>query len=712
MTTPSCCKPLIDLLAQGEQASGEMLQRACRLAEEAQSDDSRLPRSPDVARTLAGLHVDESTLIAALLCDPRLRQRLPVDRIRKEFGDKIAEMVDGVNRLNTFQEYGEQNRDDPDQKEKLRRMLLAMITDVRVMLIKLAYRLERLRNLPATADYDTRRHIARETLDLFAPLANRLGVGQLKWELEDLAFRYLEPQIYKRIAGQLEERRTERQHYIEGVTRQLNGALADANIACEISGRPKHIYSIWNKMRKKHLDFEQLFDVRAVRVYVNDVKDCYTALGIVHNLWTPVKGEFDDYIAQPKGNGYQSLHTAVYGPEGRTVEIQIRTWKMHREAEYGVAAHWRYKEGSTLDESLQQSIANLRVLLESGDGSADMDEAAEFTSEHVYVLTPDGKVIELRAGATPLDFAYSIHTEVGHGCRGAKINGRIAPLNTPLQTGDRVEILTASHGEPKRNWLNPHLGYIHSARTRAKVRSYFNQLDRQQNIDSGRQLFEREIRRLGLRKNSLEFFLAEFQPQTADEFYEAVGKGNISQSQLARAAEKLVQTETPLPAVQPSPPPGRLEKPAAGEVVIEGVGNLLTRIAPCCQPQPGDPIVGFITRGSGVKIHRQDCPNMLNLMQEQPERVISVSWGHAEGETYTTEIAISAVDRKGLLKDITGLLADDNVNLMAANTHTNRADQSVDMKLTLEISGLKQLSRIMDRIAQLPNINEVRRLSN
>ena len=704
------CRDILTRIRDADDSQRDLAERACRMAVAAQDGNSRLPQSPAVAEILLQLGVDAETVIAALLSDPRLRQSEQRKAIAGEFGPTIAEMVESVDRLNTFREYSSATADRPEQTERLRRLLLSMTRDLRVMLIKLAYRLERLRILPAD-DFETRKFVARETLDLYTPLANRLGVGQLKWELEDLAFRYLEPQTYRRVAQLLEDKRTEREAYIEQVIFDLRQAMARAGIRCEISGRPKHIYSIWNKMRRKHLDFDQLFDLRAVRIYVQDTRDCYAVLGEVHNLWTPVKGEFDDYIAHPKPNGYQSLHTAVYGPEGKTVEIQIRTYAMHEAAEYGVASHWRYKEGGGADAQVERAIAGLRRLLED-PAALPSEFDADLDLDRVYVFTPEGDVLELERGATPLDFAYAVHSGLGHACRGAKVNGRIRPLTYTLKTGDRVEILSVKGGEPKRNWLNPHLGYVHTSRARTKIRHWFNQADRARNTTEGRALLERELRRLDIGRRHLPEFVRLLHCDSQEQLWEGLGKGSITSEQLAAAAQRILHPEQHRqPARHETRERPNHQAPTQGDVHVGGVGNLLTHMAKCCNPLPGDPIVGFVTRGKGVTVHRQDCPNVLNMDGEDQARLISVEWTDQREETYPARVVISAFDRKGLLNDITGLLSGEKVNLVEVNTRTDRDDQSVAMTLTLEIRDLTQLARVMDRIGQLPNVEDVYRQS-
>ncbi|MEN8133774.1 MAG: bifunctional (p)ppGpp synthetase/guanosine-3',5'-bis(diphosphate) 3'-pyrophosphohydrolase, partial [Pseudomonadota bacterium] len=573
------------------------------------------PRSVDVALGLLDLGVDQATLIAALLSDPRLRDDLQVSTIRHTYGDDIAQLVNSVHWLNTFRECECEQIKTPEQAERLRRMLLAMVKDIRAMLIKLVYRLQRLRLLPGEG-YDIRRCIARETLDIYAPLAHRLGIAKLKWELEDLAFRYLNPLVYKRIASALEETRAARESYVSSLVDVLKGALQKEQVVAGLSGRPKHIYSIWQKMRRKGQRLEQLYDLSAVRIVVQQVSECYAVLGMVHALWRHVPEEFDDYIANPKRNGYQSLHTAIIGPQGKIVEVQIRTREMHDFAERGVAAHWFYKEGGRQKEMARSSVLQLQNLLEADhDGKALLDSFKNgFLQDRVFVLTPAADIQELPRGATPLDFAYSIHTEVGHCCRGAKVNGRIVSLNYTLKSGDRVEILTAKQGRPSRDWLNPQLGFLITSRAKAKVRHWLKHQNREQNVADGRSLIDREFQRLGLKGDGLEHLVHHFNLHHIDELYAEVGRGEISVMQIVGM---LQVPDVPAPKLIPiEPPTPRKKERSASEIKVKGVGNLLTQLARCCNPMPGDSIIGYITRGKGITVHRAECTNMLNLPED------------------------------------------------------------------------------------------------
>ncbi len=669
-----------------------------------------------VARILAELRLDHETIAAAILYHATPAAASVRDLIRQEFGERVSLLVDGVTRMGMIQdsrEPSDQRRREHAQAESLRKMLLAMAEDISVVLITLAGRLHRMRMLGPLPE-EARRRIARETMDIFAPLANRLGIWQLKWELEDLAFRYLEPQAYRQIAGFLAERRVDREQYIERFIDILGSELRRNGIDAEVTGRPKHIYGIWRKMQRKGKDFAQIFDVRAVRVLVAEVRDCYAALGIVHTLWQYIPGEFDDYIATPKENSYRSIHTAVIGPEGKTVEVQLRTREMHQLSELGVAAHWRYKEDARADTAFDRKIAWLRQLLEWKD---EIVEASEFVDqfksevfvERVYVFTPKGKIIDLPRGATPLDFAYHVHTDVGHRCRGAKVNGRIVPLTHALETGERVEVLTVKEGGPSRDWLSTHLGYLYTSKARAKVQSWFRQQNYDSSVSAGRAGLEREFQRLGMSDVNYEKLMHQFRFAKVDDFLAAIGRGEVRAAQIAAAIQELAP---PKAAAETAPVPVARAQPGhapnAG-VTIQGVGNLLTRMARCCNPVPGDAIVGFITRGQGVTVHRSDCPNALRHHDEHGERLIEVGWGESGGATYPVEVEVIAYERPGLLRDVTALLANQHISVLAASTVADRQQHVVHMNLTVEIPNIATLSQILAQIDRLPNVTTVRR---
>jgi GTP pyrophosphokinase len=698
----------------------EILRQAVALASRAHAGQQRASGEPyvqhslAVARILADLGLDHETLAAAILHDVVEDGGIALDDLKKEFGASIAGLVDGVTRMKVIQEFQSEpagSRHEHAQAESLRKMLLAMAEDVRVVFIKLADRLHNMRTLAALAE-EKRKRIARETMDIFAPLANRLGIWQMKWELEDMAFRYLEPATYRQTADFIAERREDRETYIAVFVEILSQELSGSGVKAEVTGRPKHIYSIWRKMQHKARHFEQIYDVRAVRVLVDSVRDCYAALGVVHTLWQHIPGEFDDYIATPKENHYRSIHTAVIGPQGKTVEVQIRTHEMHRQSELGVAAHWRYKEGARTDSGYDAKIAWLRSLLEWKDEVASASDfvdqfKSEVFSERVYVFTPKGKIVDLPAGSTPLDFAYHIHTNVGHRCRGARVNGQMVPLTHALTTGDRVEVLTIKEGGPSRDWLSPHLGYLHTSKARSRVNHWFREQNYEASVAAGRAVLEREFHRLGIGDVKFEKLAQRFEFQKVDDFLEATGRGDIKPAQIMSALQELAGQEfhEPPPAIV-ARAPGAPAKPPG--VTIQGIGNLLTRMARCCNPLPGDPIVGFITRGQGVTIHRQDCANALRHHDEHNERLIEVSWGAQAGVAYPVEVEVTAYDRAGLLRDITSLLANEKLIVRGMNTVTDR-QQVTHMIFTLEIPDITTLSRILALLDQIPNVSGVRR---
>jgi GTP pyrophosphokinase len=587
-------------------------------------------------------------------------------------------------------------------------MLVTMVDDVRVALIKLAERTCAIRAVK-DAPEKKRYRVAREVFDIYAPLAHRLGIGHIKWELEDLSFRYIEPLQYKQIAQLLDERRLDRQEYIDEVMGQLREQLEEAGIQAEITGRAKHIYSIWRKMRSKNIDFSQVYDVRAVRVLVPLVRDCYTSLGIVHSLWRHIPKEFDDYIANPKENGYRSLHTAVVGPGGKVMEVQIRTQGMHEEAELGVCAHWRYKGTDTPSSSssaYEDKIAWLRQVLEWHEEMGDIGGLAEqlrvdFEPDRIYLFTPDGHVLDVPKGATPLDFAYRVHTEIGHSCRGAKVNGRIVPLSYILQTGEHVEIITGKHSGPSRDWLNPNLGYVNTSRARAKVQHWFKQQAREQNVLAGKLMLDRELTRLALNGADYAQLIDKLNIRSQDDLFAAVGSGDIRLMHVVNVAQQLLEPDRHSEQLELIP--RRPSKPSRrSDISIQGVGNLLTQLAGCCQPVPGDPITGYITLGRGVTVHRADCATAMQLQ-------IEVNWGSERVQTYPVEIYIKAYDRSGLLRDVSQMLANDKINVLEVSTRTNKDDNYAAMLLTVEVPNINMLGRLLARISQLPNIIEARR---
>jgi GTP pyrophosphokinase len=684
---------------------------------------SRFLTGLEMAEILTDLNVDQDTLVAALLYRTVRDNAVPVAEIRQHFGESVAKLIDGVvqmavisksNAVLTPDKILGQNQAQPDH---VRKMLVAMVNDVRVALIKLA---ERTCAIRAVKNYPERRYkVAKEVFEVYGPLAHRLGIGHIKWELEDLSFRYLEPDAYKHIAEQLDERRMDRQKYIDDIMARLREEIKESNIQGEVFGRAKHIYSIWRKMQRKKISFSQVYDVRAVRVLVKEVRDCYTVLGIVHTLWLTIPKEFDDYIANPKENGYRSLHTAVIGPDGKVVEIQIRTYDMHNESEFGVCAHWQYKgaDGAAPTTGYEEKIAWLKQVLDESESDGNLDELAdelayEVTEDKIYVFTPEGHVVELGNGATPLDFAYRVHTEIGHRCRGAKVNGRIVPLTYRLETGQQVDIITAKEAEPSREWLRPSLGYLKTSRARSKVKQWFKQRDKTQNVLTGRTLLDKEFKRLAFTSVDYKAVSSLLHFATVDDLFSAVGAGDLGTGQVLKAAQSLVAKENQLELS----PQWRISEPSksasSSEIQVYGAGNMLTQMANCCKPLPGDLISGFITVGRGVSVHRQDCPQFLHLQQKEPQRIIEVSWGHRPQNTYAVDVQIDAYDRSGLLRDVTTLLANERINVLAIRTLSHQDTNTADMQVTLEVKDLQSLSRVLAGLNQLPNIISAYRIAD
>ncbi len=668
----------------------------------------------EVARMLAELGLDYHTVAAALLHDVVEDTDWTVLDVEERFDAEVASLVDGVTKLayiDTMSKMG--SRDiEAEEAESLRKMFLAMVDDVRVVLIKLADRLHNMRTLGSLSP-DRRERIARETLEIFAPLANRLGIWQMKWELEDLGLRYYDPDTYHHIASLIAERREKRDRYIQRVIAELQSRLRLEGIAAQIDGRSKHIYSIYRKMRRKDVDFDQIYDVWGLRVVVESLQDCYAALGVIHSQWKPIPGQFDDFIATPKDNMYQSLHTAVVGPEGRTVEAQIRTREMHRRAELGIAAHWRYKEGTRRDSAFENKVAWLRSLM---DWRSDVEDAREFVDslktdvleDRVYVFSPQGKVLDLPAGSTSIDFAYYIHTEVGNRCRGARVNGRLVPLTYKLKNGDQVEIITAKQGGPSRDWLRPELGYVQSARSRQKIRRWFRLQNREENIAFGREQLKRELKRLNLADGvTHQEVAALFEYKHLDDFLAAIGFGDLNTQRVAaRVLHELRRDE-----VFPEGEEAAIAVTPEG-IRVKGVGDLYTQLAQCCKPQPDDPepIIGYVTRGSGVTIHKWNCPNILvRTNQGEVERLIEVDWGAVEERIYPVVIRARAWDRDGLLRDIATVIAAEGVNMRGVTSTLPQKTNLVTLTATLEITSIRQLVSILDQIERLPNVIEVTR---
>jgi GTP pyrophosphokinase len=711
------------------------VRKACEIAQAAQK---RVENAEDVwadnthgcfrtglemAQILADLHQDKETIIAAILYRSVRERKLPLDRVKKQFGKSTEKLIRGVLQMAAIGSRKNPRIDenvlgsDTTQMDNIRKMLVAMIDDVRVALIKIA---ERTCAIRGVKDGSRRKRylVAREVFDIYAPLAHRLGIGHIKWELEDLSFRYLKPNDYKHIAQLLDGRRLDRQQYIDSVVEKLEYELGRMGIDAEVNGRAKHIYSIWRKMQRKNIEFSQVYDVRAVRILVPQSRDCYAALGIVHGLWRNIPHEFDDYIASPKQNGYRSLHTAVFGPEGKVLEIQIRTFDMHEEAELGVCAHHLYKGTDTKSKSdaYEDKISWLRQVLEWHD---DLGESEAFgdmlrgdvVQDRLYIFTPDGHVIDMPNGSTPVDFAYRVHTEVGHRCRGAKINGRIVPLNRRLRTGDQVEIMTGNEERPRRDWLNANLGFVTTARARAKVAHWFKLQAKEQNADAGRQIISKEFRRLAVDQEELDLrkISQHLNFKAEEDMFAALGAGDIRLSQVINAAQRQLLREEPEEQLDLALP-AFVDKEASSEGIrIRGVGSLLTSMASCCKPIMGDPIMGYITQGRGVSVHREDCSNLIQLQEREPERIVEVDWGEEGETTYPVDIYIEAFDRSGLLRDVMLVLAAENLNIIAANTLSDKRENMARLTLTVEISSLDLLGKMMDKINQVPNVMEVHR---
>ncbi len=715
MDTVTLDSLLAKVQAYNPNADLARIRRAYDLAFSAHATQMRSTGDPYITHCLAvadilgDVHLDEDSIVAGLLHDVPEDTNVSLETIRKEFGDEVASRVDGVTKLSQLR-FGM----DEAEAESLRKMFIAMAEEARVVLIKLADRLHNMRTLYARPP-DKQVKIAHETMEIYAPLANRLGIYTIRRELEDLALKYLEPSKFQEIEALLAEDKDDQQAYIAQAITILRERLAEENIVpIEMSGRPKHIYSIYNKMVRKRRDFQQIYDIRAIRVIVESVRDCYVVLGIAHSLWSPLPGEFDDFIAKPKENLYQSLHTAVIGPAGKPLEVQIRTEEMHEIAEFGIAAHWRYKEpGARHSVAYENKINWLRQLMEWRKDISDAQVFVESIKtdefqDQVYVFTPKGKIIEMAAGATPIDFAYHVHTEVGNRCRGAKVNGRIVPLDYRLRVSDRVEILTEKKGGTSRDWLNPGLGLISTSRAREKVRQWFKQQARVEANTEGREILERELHRLGFGQRNFDEMAKFFNYKSADDFLEALGHEDLSISTVsiklleAERAKSAPAEEMPLPA-RPMP------KAPEAKITVKGVGNLLQHLAHCCSPLPGDDVIGFITRGRGITIHRRDCRNVLEVSER--ERLIAVDWNQTDEGVYPVQIQVRAIDRAGLVHDISGVVAAEGINMSSTNAVAGRKDGISVITATLEIASAGQLTRILNKLDRLPNVVEVRRLT-
>jgi GTP pyrophosphokinase len=698
----------------------DMIRSACTLSQLAGQDhatetgESCLQQGLAMADVLSDLEVDQETLAAALIFESVHYAELSLEDVEEQLGSNIARLVKGIEKMNaisnlrTLDKYSQNKQ----QLDNVRKMLLAMVDDVRVVLIKLAERLCVLRSA-APMPTAMRQQIATEAMEIYAPLANRLGIGAIKWEMEDLAFRYLHPDDYKAIAKGLKSRRLDRDRYVNLIVDELNQEMKRIGMDhFAVYGRSKHIHSIYRKMIRKNVALEEIYDATAVRILVETKEQCYEALGLVHSLWPQVSAEFDDYIVKPKLNGYQSLHTAVTGPEDRVFEVQIRTFQMHEQAEMGVAAHWKYKEGGTQHkESHERKIEWLREVLSWHREMAVNKGVSEsidtgFLDDRVYVFTPDGDVLDLPQGATPLDFAYHVHSDVGHRCRGAKINGHIVPLIYALKTGDKVEVLTGNEIKPSRDWINPHLNYLKTSRAKAKVLHWFKMQDYDKNKEDGRELLDKELKSLGIKTERLHDVVLAFNFKRLDDLLAAIGRGDIK---LGQVLSRLTPAEHSEENIHDFVKPQHKPDVSGSDLRIEGVGNLLTHMARCCQPVPGDQVIGYITLGRGVSVHRQDCSNIIHASEGQRQRFLAVSWGAATRDHYMVDVLIKAFDRSGLLKDITALLSNEKAHVYALQTQINKQENTNYITITVEIDGLNSLSRLLSKLGHIPNVLDARR---
>ncbi|TYK65068.1 GTP diphosphokinase [Colwellia echini] len=688
-----------------------------------------LKKSMEMVEILSGLNLDADSLVSAFIAPLIDNEIITISFVKEHFSKDILLLCKGVEQMAAIkalrqggnQSSNQSSDQEPQNIDNVRRMLLAMVDDVRAVVIKLAERLCDLRE-KKKSDEETRVLAAKESANIYAPLANRLGIGQLKWELEDISFRYLHPQVYKKIAQLLDETRLEREEYMSNFVGHLSDELKELGINGEVYGRPKHIYSIWKKMQQKSLDFEELFDVRAVRVVVERVQDCYSALGVVHTQWQHIAKEFSDYVATPKSNGYQSIHTVVLGPNGKSVEVQIRTKQMDDDAELGVAAHWRYKEGNAQGKSnsFDDKIGWLRKILQWQDDVAESGEIldelrSQVFEDRIYVFTPGGDVIDLPMGSTPLDFAYYIHSNVGHCCIGAKVFGKIVPFTHKLHTGDQVEILTSKKPNPSRDWLNPNLSYIYSSRARAKVQHFFKLLDRDKYIVQGKELFDHEIVKYPLDNIDLLTAAKHFNMKTVDDLYAGIGTNNVRLQHVINYFTQLDSKFKPEPEIDPQSlvkqsSASKASTPDDNGITVSGVGNLLTHMAKCCQPVPGDTITGFITQGRGISVHREDCEQVHNLLNMHPERLVEVQWGNKHNQSYEASVQIICSDRQGLLRDISTIISNERMSIVGMESNTDHAKQTVIMNVKVEVESSELLKRVLEKLNQLDDVMKVRRL--
>ncbi|MFI4919801.1 MAG: GTP diphosphokinase [Legionellales bacterium] len=711
---------LHQLSSKGYLENFELIRNACTLSQLAgqehatETGQSCLQQGLAMADLLADLGVDQETLAAAIIFENVHYADLSIDDIEEQLGPNIAKLVKGIEKMSamhsiqTFNKYPQNKQ----QIDNIRKMLLAMVDDVRVVLIKLAERLCVLRTALHLSE-PVRKQLATEAMEIYAPLANRLGIGAIKWEMEDLAFRHLHSAAYKEIAKGLKAKRLERDNFVNLIVDQLNQqikAIGAQHFA--VYGRSKHIHSIYKKMMRKNVSLDEIYDATAVRILVDTEAQCYEVLGMVHALWKQIPAEFDDYIFNAKPNGYQSLHTAVIGPDDRVFEVQIRTFRMHELAEMGVAAHWKYKEGGGQQkESHERKIEWLRdVLAWHQEMAINKDtvehSTTEFLEDRVYVFTPDGDVLDLPQGVTPLDFAYHLHSDLGHRCRGAKINGHIVPLTYQLKTGDKVEVLTGKEIKPSRDWINPHLNYLKASRSKAKVLHWFKMQDYERNTQEGRELLDKELKSLGIKSGKLNDVTTSFHLKKIDDLYASLGRGDIKLGQIVnRLAPPETSEQNLLKFIKHQAIPAM----KGSDLHIEGVGNLLTFMARCCQPVPGDVVIGYITIGRGVSVHRQDCPNIIHASEKQKQRFLQVTWGSTTRENYVVDVLIKAFNRSDLLKDVTALLSNEKAHVYALQTQSNKHENTAYITLTVEIDGLNNLSRLLAKLEQIPNVLEARR---
>ncbi|MDO6500700.1 GTP diphosphokinase [Photobacterium sanguinicancri] len=723
----------VDSLQQDAKISKRLKSTYQRCIDITSTEDSAallLWRGREMVEILVMLSMDAETLVAALLCPLVEAGVYDLEQVKEDYNTAIMQLVAGVDQMAAIRQLSAttEGAAQSAQVDNIRRMLLSMVDDFRCVVIKLAERICNLREVKDEPD-EVRRAAAKECANIYAPLANRLGIGQLKWEIEDYAFRYKHPDTYKKIAKQLSERRIVREQYIEHFVTDLADSMVSCNINAEVQGRPKHIYSIWRKMQKKNLDFDELFDVRAVRIIADQLQDCYAALGVVHTKYRHLPKEFDDYVANPKPNGYQSIHTVVLGPEGKTIEIQIRTKQMHEESELGVAAHWKYKEGGAAGggskSSYDEKIEWLRKLLvwqeEMSDSGEMLDELrSQVFDDRVYAFTPKGDVVDLPLNATPLDFAYHIHSEVGHRCIGAKVEGRIVPFTYNLQMGDQVEIITQKEPNPSRDWLNPNLGFVTSSRARAKVHAWFRKQARDKNLIAGREMLEADLHKLGATMKDAELYaLKRFNAKNLDELFVGVGSGDLRINQVVNHINTLVNKPTAeeedkqlldklTEASEKSST--STQKPQRDAVVVEGVDNLMTHLARCCQPIPGDDITGFVTQGRGISVHRSDCEQLDELRHHAPERLIQTVWGGGFVGNYNITVRVIASERNGLIKELTNTLANEKTKVSGMKSRIDYKKQMSIMDFELELTDLEVLSKVLKRLEQVKDVAEAKRL--